>query len=145
MGFRIRFNLPTWNQKFMLQSHLLFIRYQQLLTDIHQCYLDQRELLLGPSITCTVNSISQPRRSGSWRSFLRESFPRGVADLEDPTHRGRQKHKVPAFTLCLLSSHPNLTTSKIKLILITALFFSPVVCVLAPRVPVDSLLSELKP
>ena len=55
------------------------------------------------------------------------------------------QHKVPAFTLCLLSSHPNLTTSKIKLILITAIFFSPVVCVLAPRVPVDSLLAELKP
>ena len=36
-----------------------------------------------------VNSISQPWRSGSWRYFLRDSFPGGVADLEDPTHRGR--------------------------------------------------------
>ncbi|XP_027412999.1 conserved oligomeric Golgi complex subunit 3 [Bos indicus] len=32
--------------------------YQQLLTDIHQCYLDQRELLLGPSITCTVTELT---------------------------------------------------------------------------------------
>ena len=39
-----------------------------------------------------VNSISQPRRSGSWRSFLRDSFPGGVADLGDPTHRGRKNH-----------------------------------------------------
>ena len=39
-----------------------------------------------------VNSISQPWRSGSWRYFLRDSFPGGVADLEDPTHRGRQNH-----------------------------------------------------
>ena len=27
-----------------------------------------------------------------WRSFLRDSFPGGVEDLEDPTHRGRQNH-----------------------------------------------------
>ena len=39
-----------------------------------------------------VNSISQPWRSGSWRYFLRDSFPGGVADLEDPTHRGRQNN-----------------------------------------------------
>lgn len=58
LGFKIRFNLHTWNQKLMLQSRLLFIRYQQLLTDIHQCYLDQRELLLGPSITCTVTELT---------------------------------------------------------------------------------------
>uniref|UniRef100_A0A8I3W1I3 Conserved oligomeric Golgi complex subunit 3 n=1 Tax=Callithrix jacchus TaxID=9483 RepID=A0A8I3W1I3_CALJA len=32
--------------------------YQQLLSDIHQCYLDQRELLLGPSIACTVAELS---------------------------------------------------------------------------------------
>ncbi|XP_030618312.1 conserved oligomeric Golgi complex subunit 3 [Delphinapterus leucas] len=32
--------------------------YQQLLNDIHQCYLDQRELLLGPSITCTVTELT---------------------------------------------------------------------------------------
>ena len=39
-----------------------------------------------------VNSVSQPQRSGSWRSFLRDSFPGGVADLGDPTHRGRKNH-----------------------------------------------------
>uniref|UniRef100_A0A2K6GK46 Conserved oligomeric Golgi complex subunit 3 n=1 Tax=Propithecus coquereli TaxID=379532 RepID=A0A2K6GK46_PROCO len=32
--------------------------YQQLLNDIHQCYLDQRELLLGPSIACTVTELT---------------------------------------------------------------------------------------
>uniref|UniRef100_A0A2R9AYJ3 Conserved oligomeric Golgi complex subunit 3 n=1 Tax=Pan paniscus TaxID=9597 RepID=A0A2R9AYJ3_PANPA len=32
--------------------------YQQLLNDIHQCYLDQRELLLGPSIACTVAELT---------------------------------------------------------------------------------------
>ncbi|XP_007466518.1 PREDICTED: conserved oligomeric Golgi complex subunit 3 isoform X1 [Lipotes vexillifer] len=32
--------------------------YQQLLNEIHQCYLDQRELLLGPSITCTVTELT---------------------------------------------------------------------------------------
>lgn len=54
------------------------------------------------------------------------------------------QHKVPAFTLACCLHSPNLTTSKIKLILITC-HLLPVVCVLAPRVPVDSLLSELKP
>ncbi|OWK00962.1 COG3 [Cervus elaphus hippelaphus] len=33
-------------------------KVRQLLTDIHQCYLDQRELLLGPSITCTVTELT---------------------------------------------------------------------------------------
>ncbi|XP_023369357.1 conserved oligomeric Golgi complex subunit 3 isoform X3 [Otolemur garnettii] len=32
--------------------------YQQLLNDIHQCYLDQRELLLSPSIACTVTELT---------------------------------------------------------------------------------------
>uniref|UniRef100_A0A8C6W532 Conserved oligomeric Golgi complex subunit 3 n=1 Tax=Nannospalax galili TaxID=1026970 RepID=A0A8C6W532_NANGA len=32
--------------------------YQQLLNDIHQCYLDQREHLLGPSIACTVTELT---------------------------------------------------------------------------------------
>ncbi|XP_063088826.1 conserved oligomeric Golgi complex subunit 3 isoform X3 [Cavia porcellus] len=32
--------------------------YQQLLSDIHQCYLFQRELLLGPSIACTVAELT---------------------------------------------------------------------------------------
>uniref|UniRef100_A0A4X2KIR6 Conserved oligomeric Golgi complex subunit 3 n=1 Tax=Vombatus ursinus TaxID=29139 RepID=A0A4X2KIR6_VOMUR len=32
--------------------------YQQLLNEIHQCYLDQRELLLGPSITSTVTELT---------------------------------------------------------------------------------------
>ncbi|XP_057350618.1 conserved oligomeric Golgi complex subunit 3 isoform X3 [Manis pentadactyla] len=32
--------------------------YQQLLNDIHQCYLDQRELLLGPSIACTITELT---------------------------------------------------------------------------------------
>ncbi|XP_045695068.1 conserved oligomeric Golgi complex subunit 3 [Phyllostomus hastatus] len=32
--------------------------YQQLLNDIHQCYLDQRQLLLGPSITSTVTELT---------------------------------------------------------------------------------------
>ncbi|KAJ7324468.1 hypothetical protein JRQ81_017488 [Phrynocephalus forsythii] len=32
--------------------------YQQLLNEIHQCYLDQRELLLGPSITTTVRELT---------------------------------------------------------------------------------------
>ncbi|KAL2770301.1 conserved oligomeric Golgi complex subunit 3 [Daubentonia madagascariensis] len=32
--------------------------YQQLLNDVHQCYLDQRELLLGPSIACTVTELT---------------------------------------------------------------------------------------
>uniref|UniRef100_A0A8C6Z4L6 Component of oligomeric golgi complex 3 n=1 Tax=Nothoprocta perdicaria TaxID=30464 RepID=A0A8C6Z4L6_NOTPE len=32
--------------------------YQQLLNEIHQCYLDQRELLLGPSIASTVTELT---------------------------------------------------------------------------------------
>ncbi|XP_039733265.1 conserved oligomeric Golgi complex subunit 3 [Pteropus medius] len=32
--------------------------YQQLLSDIHQCYLGQRELLLGPSIACAVTELT---------------------------------------------------------------------------------------
>ncbi|XP_033004355.1 conserved oligomeric Golgi complex subunit 3 isoform X2 [Lacerta agilis] len=32
--------------------------YRQLLNEIHQCYLDQRELLLGPSITSTVTELT---------------------------------------------------------------------------------------
>ncbi|XP_031218639.1 conserved oligomeric Golgi complex subunit 3 isoform X1 [Mastomys coucha] len=32
--------------------------YQHLLSDIHQCYLDQRELLLGPSIAYTVTELT---------------------------------------------------------------------------------------
>nr|Q8CI04.3 RecName: Full=Conserved oligomeric Golgi complex subunit 3; Short=COG complex subunit 3; AltName: Full=Component of oligomeric Golgi complex 3 [Mus musculus]AAH38030.1 Cog3 protein [Mus musculus] len=32
--------------------------YQHLLNDIHQCYLDQRELLLGPSIAYTVTELT---------------------------------------------------------------------------------------
>ncbi|NWY41455.1 COG3 protein, partial [Sylvia atricapilla] len=32
--------------------------YQQVLNEIHQCYLDQRELLLGPSITSTVTELT---------------------------------------------------------------------------------------
>lgn len=38
--------------------YLPSIRYQHLLNDIHQCYLDQRELLLGPSIACTVAELT---------------------------------------------------------------------------------------
>ncbi|NXR99595.1 COG3 protein, partial [Oxylabes madagascariensis] len=33
-------------------------RYQQVLNEIHQCYLDQRELLLGPSIASTVTELT---------------------------------------------------------------------------------------
>ncbi|XP_063190763.1 conserved oligomeric Golgi complex subunit 3 isoform X2 [Chroicocephalus ridibundus] len=32
--------------------------YQQVLSEIHQCYLDQRELLLGPSIASTVTELT---------------------------------------------------------------------------------------
>ncbi|OXB79831.1 UNVERIFIED_CONTAM: hypothetical protein H355_000993 [Colinus virginianus] len=32
--------------------------YQQVLNEIHQCYLDQRELLLGPSISSTVTELT---------------------------------------------------------------------------------------
>uniref|UniRef100_A0A8C9R2T8 Conserved oligomeric Golgi complex subunit 3 n=1 Tax=Scleropages formosus TaxID=113540 RepID=A0A8C9R2T8_SCLFO len=32
--------------------------YQQLLGEIHKCYLDQRELLLGPSITSTITDLT---------------------------------------------------------------------------------------
>ncbi|KAJ8378332.1 hypothetical protein AAFF_G00243520, partial [Aldrovandia affinis] len=32
--------------------------YQQLLGEIHQCYLDQREQLLSPSITCTITDLT---------------------------------------------------------------------------------------
>ncbi|KAM8854900.1 conserved oligomeric Golgi complex subunit 3 [Spinachia spinachia] len=32
--------------------------YRQLLEDIHQCYLDQRELLLSPSITSTITDLT---------------------------------------------------------------------------------------
>uniref|UniRef100_A0A6J0UUR3 Conserved oligomeric Golgi complex subunit 3 n=1 Tax=Pogona vitticeps TaxID=103695 RepID=A0A6J0UUR3_9SAUR len=32
--------------------------YKQLLSEIHQCYLDQREHLLGPSITTTVTELT---------------------------------------------------------------------------------------
>ncbi|XP_040057087.1 conserved oligomeric Golgi complex subunit 3 [Gasterosteus aculeatus] len=33
--------------------------YHQLLDDIHQCYLDQRELLLSPSITSTITDLTK--------------------------------------------------------------------------------------
>ncbi|KAL4635740.1 conserved oligomeric Golgi complex subunit 3 [Arapaima gigas] len=32
--------------------------YQQLLGEIHRCYLDQREVLLGPSITSTITDLT---------------------------------------------------------------------------------------
>ncbi|XP_073710841.1 conserved oligomeric Golgi complex subunit 3 isoform X2 [Misgurnus anguillicaudatus] len=32
--------------------------YQQLLDEIHQCYLDQREVLLGPSINSTITDLT---------------------------------------------------------------------------------------
>ncbi|KAL7866301.1 hypothetical protein SRHO_G00115480 [Serrasalmus rhombeus] len=32
--------------------------YQQLLDDIHQCYLDQREALLSPSINSTITDLT---------------------------------------------------------------------------------------
>ena len=48
--------------------------------------IDSMSMSLSKLQEIAVNSISQPRRSGSWRSFLRDSFPGGVADLEDPTH-----------------------------------------------------------
>ena len=33
-------------------------RYCQLLDEIHQCYLDQREQLLSPSITSTITELT---------------------------------------------------------------------------------------
>lgn len=36
----------------------LSLRYQQLLEDIHQCYLDQREALLSPSISSTITYLT---------------------------------------------------------------------------------------
>lgn len=33
-------------------------RYHQLLDEIHQCYLDQREQLLSPSITSTITHLT---------------------------------------------------------------------------------------
>lgn len=33
-------------------------RYHQLLDEIHQCYLDQREQLLNPSITSTITDLT---------------------------------------------------------------------------------------
>ena len=33
-------------------------RYHQLLDDIHQCYLDQREALLSPSLTSTISDLT---------------------------------------------------------------------------------------
>lgn len=36
----------------------MLARYQQLLNEIHQCYLDQRERLLSPSITSTVTELT---------------------------------------------------------------------------------------
>lgn len=37
---------------------IVWPRYQQVLNEIHQCYLDQRELLLGPSIASTVTELT---------------------------------------------------------------------------------------
>lgn len=34
-------------------------RYHQLLDEIHQCYLDQRDLLLSPSITSTITDLTK--------------------------------------------------------------------------------------
>ncbi|XP_012680567.2 conserved oligomeric Golgi complex subunit 3 [Clupea harengus] len=34
------------------------VEYHQLLDDIHQCYLDQREALLSPSITSTISDLT---------------------------------------------------------------------------------------
>lgn len=63
--------------------------------------------------------------------------------LLDLTKQPNTRYLPSPFACCLHS--PNLTTLKIKLILVTAIFFFPVVCVLTPKVPVNSLLSELKP
>ncbi|MEE6471151.1 hypothetical protein FKM82_009194 [Ascaphus truei] len=36
----------------------MFLRYQQLLGEIHHCYLEQRENLLSPSITTTITDLT---------------------------------------------------------------------------------------
>lgn len=42
----------------VMRNTLFSVRYQQLLDEIHQCYLDQRELLLSPSINSTITDLT---------------------------------------------------------------------------------------
>lgn len=33
--------------------------YEQLLSDCHQCYFAQREILLGPSVSAAINDLAE--------------------------------------------------------------------------------------
>uniref|UniRef100_A0AAR2J508 Conserved oligomeric Golgi complex subunit 3 n=1 Tax=Pygocentrus nattereri TaxID=42514 RepID=A0AAR2J508_PYGNA len=54
------------SQRHVTSTYIMFyvlfvyvtLRYQQLLDDIHQCYLDQREALLSPSINSTITDLT---------------------------------------------------------------------------------------
>lgn len=45
--------------EFLSETPAPLSRYRQLLSDVHLCYLHQREHLLGPSITSTVTELTK--------------------------------------------------------------------------------------
>ena len=49
-----------WRNPFnkLIPPYIDVSRYHQLLDEIHQCYLDQREQLLSPSITSTITDLT---------------------------------------------------------------------------------------
>ncbi|MGH0145797.1 UNVERIFIED_CONTAM: hypothetical protein FKN15_006270 [Acipenser sinensis] len=56
--FYVRFRASAPKVRALQIGFLLPVRYQQLLNEIHQCYLDQREQLLSPSITSTITDLT---------------------------------------------------------------------------------------
>lgn len=49
-------------------------RYHQLLDEIHQCYLDQREQLLSPSITSTITDLTNQNSKDHCALVRRDRF-----------------------------------------------------------------------
>lgn len=68
-------------------------RYQQLLDEIHQCYLDQREQLLSPSITSTITDLTNQNskdhcalvRHGRFKAELPFRFTKVTFKLSEST------------------------------------------------------------
>uniref|UniRef100_A0A3B4D6H1 Conserved oligomeric Golgi complex subunit 3 C-terminal domain-containing protein n=1 Tax=Pygocentrus nattereri TaxID=42514 RepID=A0A3B4D6H1_PYGNA len=55
---RLRRHVTSTYIMFYVLFVYVTLRYQQLLDDIHQCYLDQREALLSPSINSTITDLT---------------------------------------------------------------------------------------
>lgn len=61
--------------RFLFYFLCCLTRYQQVLNEIHQCYLDQRELLLGPSISSTVTELTSQNNRDHCALVGREWLP----------------------------------------------------------------------